>query len=212
MSNLIKSILIIFILFSLSRSQTITHLSPDSTYWGQYLWFEIYGHNTDFTIVSDSSMVWISNNGTDIYSRGLWQYWRSTDTLVARFDIPFNISTGYWSINVLQDTNLLTLNNALYIYESPIDPVFERISIGEIVNIESQSYGCSWIDYNNDENLDLFLANANGPGNNYIFMNNGNGTFTRITSGVVVNDTAFSVGCCWGDYNEDSSLDLLYIS
>ena len=38
--------------------------------------------------------------------------------------------------------------------------------------------------------------------------NNGDGTFTRVTEGSLVNDAGNSVGCAWGDYDNDGFLDL----
>src|SRR6185503_21151404 len=33
-------------------------------------------------------------------------------------------------------------------------------------------------------------------------------TFTRITTGSLVNDAAIGDGCAWGDYNQDGFVDL----
>jgi hypothetical protein len=65
----------------------------------------------------------------------------------------------------------------------------------------------AWGDYDGDGNLDLFVANASGL-NNFLYHNNGDGTFTKITSGSVVNDGGNSTGCAWGDYDNDGHLDL----
>jgi hypothetical protein len=47
------------------------------------------------------------------------------------------------------------------------------------------------------------------PQKDILFHNNGNGTFTRITEGEIVNDTpSWSVGAGWGDYDNDGFLDL----
>jgi hypothetical protein len=44
--------------------------------------------------------------------------------------------------------------------------------------------------------------------NNVLYHNNGDGTFTRVTEGSVVNDGGNSVGCAWGDYDNDGFVDL----
>jgi len=62
-------------------------------------------------------------------------------------------------------------------------------------------------DYNNDGWLDLFVTNGGG-GPNFLYKNNQNGTFTRITSGAIVTDTMGSFGCNWGDLDNDGDLDL----
>jgi hypothetical protein len=83
---------------------------------------------------------------------------------------------------------------------------FTRITSGSIVNDGGPSYGCAWGDYDNDGFLDLFVANLNQ--NNFLYHNNRDGTFTRITSGRIVNDGGASQGCAWGDYDNDGLLDL----
>ena len=69
------------------------------------------------------------------------------------------------------------------------------------------SHGCNWGDYDNDGWLDLFVANNVGQ-NDFLYHNNGNGTFTKITSGSLVNDAASSWAAAWGDYDNDGFLDL----
>ena len=67
--------------------------------------------------------------------------------------------------------------------------------------------GCAWGDYDNDGFLDLFVCRQLGQ-NNVLYHNNGNGTFTKVTEGRPVNDGGNSVGCAWGDYDNDGFLDL----
>jgi ASPIC and UnbV/FG-GAP-like repeat len=69
------------------------------------------------------------------------------------------------------------------------------------------SAGCKWGDYDNDGWLDLFVANRFGQ-NNFLYHNNGDGTFTKITSGSLVNDGGDSWAGAWGDYDNDGFLDL----
>ena len=69
------------------------------------------------------------------------------------------------------------------------------------------STGCKWGDYDNDGWLDLFVANRSGQ-NDFLYHNNGNGTFTKITNSIAVNDGADSESTAWGDYDNDGFLDL----
>jgi enediyne biosynthesis protein E4 len=69
------------------------------------------------------------------------------------------------------------------------------------------SHGCNWGDYDNDGWLDLFVAN-NGGQNDFLYHNNGDGTFTKITDSIAVNDAVSSWAAAWGDYNNDGFLDL----
>ncbi|KAA3661334.1 MAG: T9SS C-terminal target domain-containing protein, partial [Calditrichaeota bacterium] len=84
---------------------------------------------------------------------------------------------------------------------------FKRITDGAVVNEWSVSTGACWGDYNGDFYLDVFVANGYGE-NNYLYKNNGDGTFTKVTSGSIVNDGGKSRGGCWGDYDNDGRIDL----
>ncbi len=71
-----------------------------------------------------------------------------------------------------------------------------RITSGEVVNNGGYSMSGTWGDYNGDGNLDLYVANRFGP--NFLYRNNGDGSFTRVTSGPQVEDEADSSGCLGG--------------
>jgi hypothetical protein len=97
-------------------------------------------------------------------------------------------------------------NNSLYRNDG--GGSFGAITTGDIVNDGGHTVGSCWGDYNNDGDLDLFVANAIAQVN-YLYQNNGDGTFTKITSGDIVTEPSHSFGCAWGDYNNDGSLDLM---
>src|SRR5205085_8006522 len=83
---------------------------------------------------------------------------------------------------------------------------FEKITNGAIVTDIAQGGGCGWADYDNDGYLDLFVANRRGV--NFLYHNNGDGTFARVTSGVVPTDLADAVAGAWADYDNDGFPDL----
>jgi hypothetical protein len=72
------------------------------------------------------------------------------------------------------------------------------------------SHGAVWGDYDNDGYVDLFISNYRQ--NNFLFRNNGDGTFTKVTEGPVVNDRGGSTLCAWGDYDNDGYLDLFVVN
>ncbi len=85
---------------------------------------------------------------------------------------------------------------------------FTQITTGEIVHDGGWNYGCAWGDYDNDGYPDLFVVNNDTAKDNFLYHNEGDGTFTKITSGPVVTDGGSSYGCTWGDYDNDGYLDL----
>lgn len=93
------------------------------------------------------------------------------------------------------------------LYHNDGGGLFTRIMVGDIVNDGGSSHGAAWADYNNDGYPDLFVANESGQ-DNFLYMNNGTGTFTKILTGDIVNDGGDSMGPTWGDYNNDGHLDL----
>jgi imidazolonepropionase-like amidohydrolase len=63
----------------------------------------------------------------------------------------------------------------------------------------------SWIDFDSDSDLDLFVAFRDKP--NVLYRNDG-GRFTDIAAQVGLADPRRSVGALWFDYEEDGDLDL----
>lgn len=84
---------------------------------------------------------------------------------------------------------------------------FHKVVSGDIVTSVGSSTGASWGDYNNDGYLDIFVANASDE-DNHLYRNNRNGTFTKVTTGPVVNSGGHSHGSAWADFDNDGDLDL----
>lgn len=87
---------------------------------------------------------------------------------------------------------------------------FTRITQGTIASDSGDSNGAMWGDYDNDGWLDLHVTRGDLPPNqtNLLYRNNGNGTFTRVTTGPHVTDSEQSLSGVWVDYDNDGSLDL----
>lgn len=67
--------------------------------------------------------------------------------------------------------------------------------------------GHSWGDYDNDGDLDVFVAQQRGQ-DNLLYRNDGGGRFTRILEGPPVTDGGLSYVATWVDVDSDGWLDL----
>ncbi|MBN1154329.1 VCBS repeat-containing protein, partial [candidate division KSB1 bacterium] len=94
-----------------------------------------------------------------------------------------------------------------FLYHNNGDGTFTKITVGPIVNESSATFGGSWGDFDNDGDLDLFIANDDAQDNS-LYRNEGAGTFSKILTGEIVNDGGNSVGTAWGDFDNDGDLDL----
>ncbi|HIE29008.1 TPA: CRTAC1 family protein [Candidatus Poribacteria bacterium] len=76
--------------------------------------------------------------------------------------------------------------------------------------------GAAFFDYDNDEDIDLYIVNAADlpgftskvPPTNVLYRNNGDGTFTDVTSQAGVGHPGYGVGCAAADYDNDGYQDL----
>lgn len=73
--------------------------------------------------------------------------------------------------------------------------------------------GSQWVDYNNDGQLDLYVANYYLM-QDELWQNNGNGTFTNVIYSKNIDfdsqgGSGHGTGCDWADYDNDGDMDLL---
>lgn len=110
------------------------------------------------------------------------------------------------------DADLLVANyssEANFLYQNNGDRTFTKITTGAVVTDVVNSSAGSWADYDNDGDLDLFLANGfDTVEDNALYQNNGDGSFTRIDTTVIGNDGGISLLGSWGDYDNDGDADL----
>lgn len=89
---------------------------------------------------------------------------------------------------------------------------------------EDMGSGAAWGDYDNDGDWDLYLVNiagpltasgqeiASSPSCNQLYRNNGDGTFTDVTTVAGVGFCGIGMGAAWADYDNDGHLDLMATS
>ena len=76
--------------------------------------------------------------------------------------------------------------------------------------VKGNPFWSAWGDYNLDGNLDFYLARFNND--NLLFKNNGNGTFSNVTSTAGVGDVRDSERAYWIDYDNDGLPDLYVVN
>lgn len=96
-------------------------------------------------------------------------------------------------------------NNSLFINDTHGN--FTAVINDPIVLDNKPSDGASFADLDNDGDLDAFVVNWYGV-NKLMYINHGNGSFTQIDTGVIVNDGGYSETAAWGDYDKDGFVDL----
>ena len=72
-------------------------------------------------------------------------------------------------------------------------------------------YGSIWIDYNNDRNMDLFIAKCGGSEErrtNVMYTNNGDGTYTENAAAIGLADPMQTWSSAWGDFDNDGDMDV----
>src|SRR3989442_2727398 len=83
------------------------------------------------------------------------------------------------------------------------------------VDDPSSSFTAAWADYDRDGFIDLYVANGvfslYGELNS-LFHNNGDGTFTNVAIPAGVSEGHHSIGCAWGDADNDGYPDLYVVN
>ena len=81
--------------------------------------------------------------------------------------------------------------------------------------VETMGSGVAFLDYNNDGRLDVFAVNggalpgyAGPPPRNRLYRNAGAGAFSDVTGFAGVGETAYGMGVCVGDFDNDAHDDL----
>jgi hypothetical protein len=100
------------------------------------------------------------------------------------------------------------------LYRNNGDGTFQLITNGIFASEVGQFHGAAWVDYDRDGFLDLFVTHHGAvsggvpDAKNRLYRNNGDGTFLKITNGIVVNDLGDYEGRAWADYDNDGWPDL----
>src|SRR5690606_4931356 len=110
------------------------------------------------------------------------------------------------------DFDLVVVNyesgNQLFINDNG---VFVEQTGSEIALETVNSFSAVFGDVDNDGDLDLFISNSYNDAHftNSLYTNDGNGNFTKHTTGSLANHQGWTYSAAFGDYNQDGWLDII---
>ncbi len=146
-------------------------------------------------------------------NEGEWRFRRITDHPV--FAEPSDYGSlgatwGDYDNDGHPDLFIAGFNNANnMLFRNNGDGTFTQITNGSIVKDGGDSSNSNWVDIDSDGYLDIYITNRRSQ-KNFLYRSNGNGTFSKITSGPLPNHiiTDLDLGSSWADYDNDGDPDL----
>lgn len=197
--------------FTANPNSGITdHTGPSiAATWGDFDnngYLDVYIANTGASGAESSVNFLFKNNGDGTFTR------ITEGAIVTDQGWSLGASWADYNNSGFIDLYVANFDGPNFFYENNGDGTFTKITSGELVTDDEASYGAYWADINNNGWPDLFVANAFGttlpPDNSRLYINNGDGTFTQVTTGHIVNNLGISHGASWGDYTNNGYLDL----
>lgn len=100
------------------------------------------------------------------------------------------------------------------LYRNNGDGTFTDVTDFAGVGDENDSPEATWVDYDNDGDLDLHVVNGGiaASSESRLYQNNGDGTFTDVAQEAGIQYRGFGVGASWGDYNNDGFMDVYRVN
>ncbi|MEY8849535.1 FG-GAP-like repeat-containing protein [Psychroserpens sp. XS_ASV72] len=99
--------------------------------------------------------------------------------------------------------------NVYYINDGSGNLTFNQGGLGDYPS--GGNYGSIWIDYDNDRDLDLFIAKCGGETarrTNQMHTNDGSGNYTENAAAIGLADPMQTWSSAWGDFDNDGDMDV----
>ncbi len=157
----------------------------------------LYKNNGDGTFTDVSQL-----SGTDIIM----------DAMSVTID-DFN-ADGFFDIFITNTPETIsTEHQGCVLFKNNGDETFTNIALSSGTNLDSFSWGSSFLDADNDSNLDLYVNSQYSGENSYptyaFYKNNGDETFNNLTNSGFLTNVYKSYSSAIGDYNNNGVLEIL---
>lgn len=99
--------------------------------------------------------------------------------------------------------------NVYYMNDGSGNLTFNQGGLGDYPS--GGNYGSIWIDYDNDRDLDMFIAKCGGEParrENEMHTNDGNGNYTENAAALGLDDQTQTWSAAWGDFDNDGDMDV----
>ncbi|MEZ4757698.1 MAG: FG-GAP-like repeat-containing protein [Flavobacteriales bacterium] len=141
------------------------------------------------------------------------------------FMMANNTGTGFTEVSFpnyifSQRTNMVDINNdghldAFVCHDVDANVAFFNDGNGNLtfnqglLGLTCGNYGSIWTDYDNDGDIDMFVAKCGCDPVDLLMRNNGDGTFTNVAPELGMADSHQSWSSAWGDFDNDGDMDVL---
>lgn len=143
---------------------------------------------------SGASFIWANDDGTGYSETSSGEYIFSQRTNM----IDIN-NDGHLDAFVCHDVDA----NVYYLNDGNNNMVYNQGGLGE----NGGNYGSVWIDYDNDCDMDMFIAKCGSDNIDQLHRNDGNGQFTSVAAAAGINDGSETWSSAWADYDNDGDMD-----
>ena len=103
----------------------------------------------------------------------------------------------------------ITTADRVFLFHNQGDGTFKDVTEAAGIHTASVPLAAVFVDYDHDGDLDL-LVTSSEAGKNAVWRNNGNGTFTDVTSSSGFAGNSVTLGALATDFNNDRAIDLVF--